>query len=376
MANHFHKDYGDTAFITGLRAFAALAVVLIHSGGAGFRELGVIGNNIADIGRTGVYAFFVISGFSVAVSYSSSGGYADYINKRLWRIAPLYYFWLILSVALGAISTAVLGEFKFQDISLYNWMLHIFFLGFIDYTVTNSIIGVEWSISIEVFWYFLVPLLLYFSRTKRMLVFTLIFSFIVYALSQKYAGLLPVNSKNSALAMHWSPIPYFLSFMLGISAYKIRMHLQPSKYFGGLAIGASISILLIHVCAPLITNLIFRDEFILVSLITTLLIICGSEKSDSIKMLFCNPVVQFLGVISYGIYLSHVPIMGLLLSLNAYGTSNSAVRFIMIAGVSILVSAITYLLIEKKFNSFCISFGARHIHGSEIQKRFKRKYIL
>lgn len=86
------KNYGDTDFITGMRAFAAIAVVLIHSGGAGLRDLGDFGNNLADLGRTGVYVFFVISGFSVASSYSSSNGYFDYINKRLWRIAPLYYF--------------------------------------------------------------------------------------------------------------------------------------------------------------------------------------------------------------------------------------------------------------------------------------------
>jgi peptidoglycan/LPS O-acetylase OafA/YrhL len=70
-----HKDYGDSSFITGMRAFAALAVVLIHSGGAGFRELGAIGNNIADFGKVGVYVFFVISGFSVASSYENSSCY-------------------------------------------------------------------------------------------------------------------------------------------------------------------------------------------------------------------------------------------------------------------------------------------------------------
>jgi hypothetical protein len=52
------KDYGDTNFITGMRAFAALAVVVIHSGGAGLRNLGQWGINLADIGRTGPYVFF------------------------------------------------------------------------------------------------------------------------------------------------------------------------------------------------------------------------------------------------------------------------------------------------------------------------------
>ena len=55
------KKYNDTNYITGLRAFAALGVVLIHSGGAGLREFGNIGNFIVDLGRTGVFVFFVVT---------------------------------------------------------------------------------------------------------------------------------------------------------------------------------------------------------------------------------------------------------------------------------------------------------------------------
>ena len=45
--------YKGTNFITGMRAFAALAVVMIHTGGAGLRSLGAIGNKLADAGSAG-----------------------------------------------------------------------------------------------------------------------------------------------------------------------------------------------------------------------------------------------------------------------------------------------------------------------------------
>jgi peptidoglycan/LPS O-acetylase OafA/YrhL len=361
IKNNFSKDYGDTKFITGMRAFAALAVVLIHAGGAGFRELGVIGNNVADLGRTGVYAFFVISGFSVALSYDTSKNYSNYINKRLWRIVPLYYFWLIMAVIFEGISTALLSESKFSNISLYNWALHLLFLGFIDYTVTNSIIGVEWSISIEVFWYFLIPFFVNFCRTSKSLILILILSFVFYILSQKYAYLLPVKSENALLAMHWSPIPYFFSFMLGMAAYIIRLQVQRTKSNGDWAIGFVIFFLMLHISAPTISNLIFFNEFILISLITGNLLIWGSEKSSLIKVIFCNPIVQFLGVISYGVYLSHFPVMGLLLSFFNHVEPTSLLLFIMVAGFSVIISAITYLLIERKFNLFGIGFGVRYL---------------
>ncbi len=64
MKYAIEKNYGNTNFITGMRAFAALAVIMIHAGGAGFRELGEIGKNVANFGAAGVFVFFVISGFS------------------------------------------------------------------------------------------------------------------------------------------------------------------------------------------------------------------------------------------------------------------------------------------------------------------------
>ena len=62
------KSYGDTDFITGIRAIAALAVLLIHSGGAGLKEVSSITDNLLISCRNGVFVFFVISGFSVANS--------------------------------------------------------------------------------------------------------------------------------------------------------------------------------------------------------------------------------------------------------------------------------------------------------------------
>ena len=64
-----------------MRAWAALGVMLIHSGGAGLRDLGVFGNRIADFGSSGVYAFFVISDFCVCYSYLNAKNYRAYILK-------------------------------------------------------------------------------------------------------------------------------------------------------------------------------------------------------------------------------------------------------------------------------------------------------
>ena len=64
---------------------------------------------------------------------------------------------------------------------------------------------------------------------------------------------------------------------------------------------------------------------------------------------------------SYGIYLSHVPIMGLPISLDVYGIGHPVARFLMVAILSIFISMLTYLVIEEKFNFMGRRFGSRYI---------------
>ena len=123
------KNYGDTNFITGMRAYAALAVVLIHTGGGGLREFGLLGNNFVDFCKTGVIVFFAISGFSVADSYKRSKGYTQYLLKRLFRIAPLYYFWIFFCVIFST-GEITLHEVFWSNIGQYSLLMHLSFLSF------------------------------------------------------------------------------------------------------------------------------------------------------------------------------------------------------------------------------------------------------
>ncbi len=45
------KNYGDTNFLTSMRAIAILLVFLIHSGGGGLRLLSGWGDHLVDCGK-------------------------------------------------------------------------------------------------------------------------------------------------------------------------------------------------------------------------------------------------------------------------------------------------------------------------------------
>lgn len=353
------KNYQDTSFITGMRAFAAIAVVVIHSGGAGLREFGYFGNIIADFGRAGVYAFLVISGYSVAVSYEKSGGFGDYIKKRLWRIVPLYYFWIIICIFSGLTATYWQSEFN-SEIDAWNVIAHILFISYIDYTIANTIIGVEWSIPIEVFWYFLVPPMLHMTRSPQKTLFVLVLSFLIHRIFMQHPDVLPVNEEHAAIAMSWSPIPYVFSYALGVSVYRFRSFINRTSLISGLSMIAVVLLLFFYFFSQENVLFIFHDQFIFTSIITAILVLLGTDGNVMFRLFFCTRLVQHLGIISYGIYLSHMPIISALGEINPAFKEHSLILFSIALLLSIFISSFTYVIIEKQ--SMAIGFRGKRLY--------------
>jgi len=339
------KNYGDTNFITGLRAFSALAVVLIHAGGAGLRDLGPIGNHLADLGRTGVYVFFVISGYSASASFSTSNNYFDYLMKRIIRIAPLYYFWLTISVVFS-LSPNFWQDYFNTQIDLYNLIMHITFLSFLDYKITNSILGVEWSISIEIFWYIVIPFFIIKLKKFIALMLWILFSFIAYKLFVGSTGLLPLPKQEAILAIHWNPLTYMLAYVLGMFSYRARPYIFFNSRTLNIVFIIMFSVILIYIFNPRIFKIIFIDEIIFIEIITCAFILFSSENTKFIQIFFTNKFVIFIGTISYGVYLSHMPILIFLNKCDFNFLNNDLLKFITLCALTICVSTITYYIIE------------------------------
>lgn len=332
-----------------MRAFAALAVVLIHAGGAGLNQFGQLGKYLATIGGAGVYVFFVISGFSVANSYAHSSSYKDFLLERLIRIAPLYYFWLI--AAASAVGLNYWGQVFNQRLGFYNWFMHLSFLGGLDYRVTNSIIGTEWTIHIEVFWYVLIPLLMRPILSIRLGVpISLVISFYVYLLAVYVEQLLPLPPTNAWIAVYWNPLPYLFSFCLGISAYKLRLAaIRPAPH--NLAMTLVLIFTAGYALISAFAESVLINSYIFYSTVTFAIICLGSKENFLCRTIFTNRFTLFLGTISYGIYLSHFPIKEWLLNrtLIVPGTFSA---FVAVACAAISISALTYIWIERPFSNW------------------------
>lgn len=348
-------DYGETNFITGMRAYAALAVVLIHSGGAGLRELGPFFDSLVNLGRAGVYVFFVISGYSVANSFDKASGYSSYIVRRLWRIVPLYYLWILLSLLMKIGGNGWAEKFGVSN-GFYNLSMHFSFLSFLDYRVANSIIGVEWSIPIEVAWYVFLPLILRFLvRDKWSAIIFIPLSLVLqhfalkygffFAVPAKIAGLFSFPVTDPGLAVQWGPFRYFVPYILGVAAYRLRGKI-PFSAFNYFLPWAALAAIPAYAAFPALFDRIFMEELVVMSLITFVLVLFGTPKDIVFRAVFANPAAIYLGSISYGLYLSHIPAKAFLLKVLP-GTGGPLLSFLLIAGGATLVSSLTYAFFER-----------------------------
>lgn len=144
---------GRIAEIDGLRALAMLLVTAQHCG-------------LMPIGWTGVWLFYVVSGFVIARNFEG-GAYAggtrfeawgEFMRRRFWRIVPVYLFYVaVASLALvHAGRSEDLGKLWGLLTFTYNWQA---IFGPPHQGAAIHLISHLWTLSVEEQFYLAFPLL-------------------------------------------------------------------------------------------------------------------------------------------------------------------------------------------------------------------------
>lgn len=141
---------GKLVGIQYLRGFAAIAVLLYHVGDQYKIPF--------EIGAAGVDIFFVISGFIIWSTTSSSDvSMPDYFWKRFTRVFPLY--WIVLSVTFVTVN-AKPAFFYNHDASIENFFRSLVLLPRLKDGAFHPVVVQGWTLSYEVFFYCLLGLLM------------------------------------------------------------------------------------------------------------------------------------------------------------------------------------------------------------------------
>ncbi len=202
------------------------------------------------------------------------------------------------------------------------------------------------------FWYLAVPFMMRWSGGTKQLVALIAVSLIVHIISARATVLFPFLGENAPLALQWSPAPYALCYALGIAVYRARKYIRHSGAIGDLAFIISAALIVGYVSAPRLFAKIFFDELVFTSLVTTVLLLFGSARSRIFALAFGNRLVQFLGVISYGLYLAHMPLLDLLTRYDGFWIQDLTVKFLLVSLCATVASAITYYAFEQRLAAF------------------------
>ena len=291
--------------IDGLRAISVVVIVLFHLKVAGF--LG---------GFIGVDIFFVISGYLITgiILFNLAEGsftFNDFYIRRITRILPALVATVvvILPLAMYLQQPAALVQTAQESLYALFSLSNVYFWTESSYwapAAEKQVLLHTWSLGVEEQFYLVYPLLLVaFHRMAG--IKGVIALLLVIVVVGTIASEMMLKTDRSA-AFFFTPLRFY-EFALGGLAIALTggRVLQTSPWVSGIA--TLIGLALIFYGA------ITFDAFtalpgmtILVPLLGALLIL-QAGPSPSARILLMNPVMSWLGKISYSLYLVHWPII-------------------------------------------------------------------
>ena len=330
--------------VDGLRAIAIIAVVVYHS----FPTLMPNGN-------IGVDIFFVISGYLISQLLirqfvKNTFSFKDFYNRRIRRIFPALMIVLFVVSGMGAL---FLFPNEYRQLGRHIGAGAGFFANLILYTEVNYFDKSAaykpllhlWSLGIEEQFYVIWPVLLYIFRQRLRAVTALI----VTLIAASFLINLRLDTTLPTASFYW-PVSRVWELLVGTLVVHILANpTVRQRLFFTPIIAHSISALGITLVLGSMFWSIDAGAYTAYSAILPLsgaiLVIVAGERAWFNRVLLANPVMVWIGLISFPLYLWHWP----LLSFANFFTNTIPSAFIRggLVGVSVLLAWATYAWLEK-----------------------------
>jgi peptidoglycan/LPS O-acetylase OafA/YrhL len=354
----------------GLRAIAALTVVLYHTiifthwfggwHGAYARQL-----------AAGVTVFFLISGFllyrpfvAARLSGHSQVRLRDYARRRLLRIVPAYWFALTVLAIWPGLPRLFSHDW---------WAYYAFAQDYRDSTLFGGL-GTAWSLGTEVTFYLLLPLYAFVLARRRFrgsLRTVLVVELAVL-------GLLSLGSlafRAAVFATHpnldytlfgtfdWFALGMGLAVVSAVAAQAERkprliavVERHPSlSWAGSFLVVSAAAWYWVH-SGRAATGYSAGPLHVLWGLAALLLLLPAAfegRRTGLPRRLLSLGLVGWLGLVSYGIYLWHLPLVARIArgeewaGIDTSGLPATVLLFFLIATVAVGCAAVSYYLVER-----------------------------
>ncbi|MEJ8566906.1 acyltransferase family protein [Elongatibacter sediminis] len=280
--------------LDGLRAVAIGAVLTEHLGGYLAKPFMA--------GYYGVDLFFVISGFLITSILLNDqtptfrGSYRKFIGRRVLRIFPIYYLTIFCLLIVDYPSAREMFPWLASYTYNYGVVLN-------KEPGSGAPLFYLWSLSVEEQFYLFWPLLV-ISLRKRLKILSAITLVIVVA---SYVQL-TVHLITSLVEFNYTGLPARMgSLGLGaLGAILVAWNALPSGFFNDRRVEVIVLLSLL-----LTLTLTFRLQFIVMGLCSLYLVLKAASfgfRTTTVDRFLLHPAVIYVGAISYGIYLFHVPV--------------------------------------------------------------------
>ena len=316
------------AALTGMRGVAACLVFLYHYAALhpGIRldqavpVIGAVLHFPFGFGFAGVDIFFVLSGFLLTLPFARHAigngprpKLPRYFRRRLQRVFPAYYAQLLILLLAGS------WFVTWKPLAMPDFVAHLLMFFNIGWAPVQPMVGVWWTLPVELGFYLVLPLLAPLLRPARWIV-ALAVGIAISVLYRFWAAAHfgPMGSDHGGLVL---PAVWLWQVVLGAGADYWQGHW--SMLVSPVALGLPLSIA--------VASLYWGCRI-------------GT-------WLLANHAVYFLGLISYSLYLWHFVVMQQVQVLigESYSRLPHWVTFPVAAASVIAVATASYYLIERPF---------------------------
>lgn len=308
----------------------------------------------------GVPLFFMVSGFLIADSYLNSTNLKEYFVKRGLRIYPA----LFLNILILELAMYIGGNMTGNHISIIQYIVYFFtYVATAASGIASTLVGLKgadiynqsaffhdypsgvlWTLTVELSFYMLLPMVLFFKNTKvrnTLLSLLVLLSIAITLYISSYGAKEFYESSAIAKLLHISILPYFWIFGLGVFMRLYWESIQ--KYFVGYGIYYLGAYLLYS-----FTMLYFFDTLgnykteLYFSTIVQIILLAFAMFS----MAFSYTQIKFNRKIdlSYSTYLYHMLIVQILIG---FGITGSWYLYFVVVGATFVIAYLSWTYIEK-----------------------------
>jgi peptidoglycan/LPS O-acetylase OafA/YrhL len=349
--------------LTPLRGIAALWVVVFHFSEIIAKFVSTDRSLLLTKGYLMVDLFFIMSGFIICHVYQENfqSGFTGYnfrrfIVARFARVYPLHFVTLLLAIAIfvpmfgwdplfnnpRAIPTNLLLIHSFGIHKLFNWNVP------------------SWSISAEWWAYMVFPLLAIFIYRKKGMAIGLLALFVVLAYLSIMFWIPRVNAFDPSLPRRQNlDVTFDYGFLRGLAGFISGMILYKAYEIGLFRkiFQKDISAFIVITGSILCMHFGWNDGFEIILFVAV--VFAFALNNGGLHKMCNNRIAQYLGKISYSIYLMQlfplVPLWsGIKLPGLVYGKNSATTSFWIGVGYCLIyivlviaVASLTYFTIEK-----------------------------